>query len=201
MSQRPQPAPVRSFAEAYLYAMVAPCPVCAGALNYEEAWFGYDPAGRSLRLEAVCQTCEAPYERVFDAAGLDAAELDRFNDGRLNPPWSNSPATITPSSGASEIIDVAGWLTLFTLIGELARVAGDRPLDLNPPDRATIRRMRLVAGACLDEALKFFEDDNDLPPDDAFFSDASRRQFWERPELFTRQYIADLRFSMLRSSP
>jgi hypothetical protein len=56
-----------------------------------------------------------------------------------------------------------------------------------------MRRLNLLAGCCLDEALKFFDADNDVPPEDAFFSDASRQQFRDRPERFTRQRIIDLR--------
>lgn len=198
MSQRSEPSPVHSLGEANLYTQVAPCPVCGGALESDEAWFEYDTDHCILTLETFCRLCEAPFERDFDASGVPEAEFAMLTSGPLAPPWNMPSQVLNRTPEPSRIIDVAGWLALFTLICEQARVAGDRALDFDPPDRGAIRRMRLAAAACLDEALNFFDDDNDLPPDEAFFSEAARRQFWERPELFTRQHIADLRFSLMK---
>ncbi|NLE57208.1 MAG: hypothetical protein GX616_02525, partial [Planctomycetes bacterium] len=55
------------------------------------------------------------------------------------------------------------------------------------------RRMRIEAAQCLDEALKFFDEDNDLPPREAFFTEKSYRRFLERPELYTRQRLIEMR--------
>jgi hypothetical protein len=46
------------------------------------------------------------------------------------------------------------------------------------------------AAQCLREALKFYDDeDNDLPPRNALFHEASRRRFWDHPEEFSRQRL------------
>ena len=63
----------------------------------------------------------------------------------------------------------------------------------NAAGRAVARQMQIQAGTCLEEALKFYDADNDLPPEDAFFTDAGRRQFREHPESFLRGRLISLR--------
>ncbi|HOB73827.1 MAG TPA: hypothetical protein PKG54_04810 [Phycisphaerae bacterium] len=198
MSDASELAPIHSLGEAYLYTRVTPCPLCGGPLDSNEAWFHHDPVRRVLALEIACRLCEAPFDKSFDASGVPEEEFAMLTSGPLAPPWNLPAQVLNHTPDPSHVLDVADWLTLFTVACEEARIAGDQGLDLCPPDRVAIRRMRLVAGACLDEALKFFDEDNDLPPDSAFFSDANRNRFWERPQLFTRQYITDLRFSLMK---
>ncbi len=98
---------------------------------------------------------------------------------------------INPTEKPSRLIDVAGWLTLDTLLGEKARQAAGRAE--NAASRAPVRQWQLLARACIEEAMKFYEKGNELPPAKAFFNDASRRQFRERPELFARERLIHLK--------
>jgi hypothetical protein len=189
---------LHSLGEAYLYARVATCAVCGGPLDTADARFDRVAEARTLTLEAVCRRCEAPLDREFDASGVAEAEFALLENARLAGPWEMDPPVLNATDDASQVIDVAGWLTMFTWMNDEARTAGEQARDV--AGRSAARRMRLVAGACLEEAGKFFEDDNDLPPDEAFFSDEARRQFWERPELFTRQHIANLRVALVKGA-
>ena len=60
-------------------------------------------------------------------------------------------------------------------------------------DCTQVRQLQLQAAQCLDEALKFYDPDNDVPPPEAFFSEDSQRHFRERPDLFSRQRLIELR--------
>jgi hypothetical protein len=199
MAERSKPASIHGLGEAYLYARVTPCAVCAGPLDAENADFAHDTDSRVLTLKTSCRLCDAQLEKDFSTAEVEASDFDLLADGRLAPPWEAGSPTLNLTPDASRVIDVAGWLTLSAMVSEEARRAGGEAGSFEA--RCAARRIRLVAAACLEEALKFFEDDNDLPPDDAFFRDDTRRQFWERPELFTRQYIADLRLSAMKAAP
>jgi len=64
---------------------------------------------------------------------------------------------------------------------------------LRVAERSARRRLQVQSAACLAEALKFYDPDNDLPPEEAFFTAESRRQFRARPELFARDRIIGLR--------
>lgn len=194
MSKRLEPLIVHSLGEAYLYARVTPCAVCAGPLDADEARFDHDAERRVVTLEATCRRCDALFERELDVTGVNAADFALLQDYRLAGPWEAPSPGLNPTTEASLAIDLAGWLAAFTLVNELARTA--LAPGSTSAERAAARRMRLVAGACLEEALKFYEEDNDLPSDEAFFGAEQRRQFWERPELFTRQYVADLRLAL-----
>jgi hypothetical protein len=85
---------------------------------------------------------------------------------------------------------VAGWLTLTGMLKE----AADRE-----PDRIKARQLRVEAGLCLDEALKFFEDDNDLPPEAACFTDSSKAHRRRHPDRFSRQRLIALRMELPRA--
>lgn len=222
MARQAKPRQLHSLAEAYLYARIRGCSVCAGRLDAEQVRFAHDADAGILAMTAVCLMCDAPFEERFDTRDVDATEMVMLKDGRLAAPWDSAPperalgqggrtdipkrflgeternaSILSSTEEPSQVIDVAGWLNVFTIVADEARSATGAAGTAEQKMRA--RQMRLVAGACLEEALKFFEDDNDLPPDEAFFSDRTRQQFWERPELFTRQYIAELRFSLMRS--
>ena len=102
---------------------------------------------------------------------------------------SGAPS-ISASESPSKLIDLSGWLTLVSLFQEQARA--------HPNEKAKARPFELMASACLEEALKFYDADNDLPPEDAFFFTASRKRFVDRPELFTRQRLINERNALPR---
>jgi hypothetical protein len=94
-------------------------------------------------------------------------------------------ATISSVEEPSRILDVGQWIMLFRMITE---AAGKKT------DKARTRHLGLEAAQCLEEALKFYDDlDNDLPPPEAFFTEASRERFKTHPEQFSRRRLVELR--------
>lgn len=61
------------------------------------------------------------------------------------------------------------------------------------PDRQKKRRLLIEAAQCLDEALKFYIDDNDLPPSGAFLHEGSKQRFRQNPGQFSRERLIHLR--------
>ena len=189
-SSRPS-LPIHSLTEARLFTKITPCSNCGSgplAIAFEDVRCDDD----LLIVPVACRACRHPQEMAFETGWLKqpgpvSAMLDELRD------LADLPAaqTINPSRDPSEIIDIAGWLTLHLMMAESARIVA---LDAHTlADRGLVRRLRIEAGHCLAEALKFYDDDNDLPPTDAFFSDAADRQFREHPELFVRQRLLHLR--------
>jgi len=168
-----QPQPVHSLAEAHLYLMVCPCPECGrGSLKAA----GARPDGLRLSLRAACGACgrQQDYEFVL-------------TEGTWPEPGSEAARRINTTGERSAIIDVAGWLTLFRVILEGAGKAADK---------GEARMLGHEAAQCLEEALKFYSPDSDLPPAEAFFSENSRRLLRDHPEQFTRQRLLGMRHKL-----
>lgn len=159
---------VHSVAEAYLYAMIAPCPVCAaGPLTAEGNLTAASDRADAWRLTVSCRACRARDDLRF----------------RIDPPPTRSEAAsdrINPTSARSAAIDLLGWMTLFRTIVGTAHAA---------TDKQEARRLAGEALQCLDEALRFYDADNDLPPREAFFTEQSRRRFQDHPEQFLRSKL------------
>jgi len=164
-----------SLGEAYYYVMVQRCAHCSdGALLGGDGRRLPDEGG-SVRvdIEAVCQVCAA--------ATLFSFRLP--DDARLNR--ASGPTRLNTTDEASELIDVAQWITLFRVATERAAAETDKQLA---------RLKGIEAAQCLEEALKFYDDpDNDLPPESALFTEDSRRRFREHPEQFSRRRLVELR--------
>ena len=184
---------LHSLTEASLYVMLVPCTACGGAVwprLTESA--GPDEESR-LTLPVTCQNCGQTGKLTFDVARVDPAEAagglqawaERWQTGQM-------PA-LNPTAEPSRVIDVAGWLMLYEMLSDAGRTTGGPP---DMADAGLLRRLQIQAGDCLTEALKFYDIDNDLPPEDAFFSAAHRRQFRDHPELFLRQRLTSLRLTM-----
>jgi len=126
----------------------------------------------TVQLNATCGTCKRTWSLRFRlplGTGVDPA-------GGL--------AAVNSTAEPSRIIDVAGWVMLFRLIIDRAG---------REPDKAASRQLGLEAAQCLDEALKFYDADNDLPPITSFFSDDARRRLTEHPRDFSRQRLIQMR--------
>jgi len=98
----------------------------------------------------------------------------------INPPPTREQAgspQINATAQRSSAIDLLGWLTLFQAILDAAQ---------KEKHKAAGRELAYEAALCLDEALKFYEGENELPGEDAFFSAASLQRFREHPERFAR---------------
>lgn len=164
-----------SLAEAYLYVMASSCPACKkGPLevkNNRRADAEATPI--VIDLETSCKSCTATPSFSFELPTV--------------PTTTNSadPPEINSSNEPSTILDIAQWLTLFRMITEAAS---------RESNKVQARYLGLEAALCLEEAMKFFEDEeNDLPPASAFFTDDSRRRLRENPHQFSRQRLVNLR--------
>jgi hypothetical protein len=171
-----------SLAEAYLYLMATPCASCGkGPLSGSEART-VSGSGESMvvSITATCRACGAVRDLSFElpeGTGTDE---------------SGGPPVVNPTEEPSRIIDVAQWITLFRVITEAAG---------REKDKQAARRLGLEGAQCLDEALKFYDDEeNSLPPPEAFFAETTRSRFNENPELFAKQRLINLRAKLPSTS-
>jgi len=169
------PLVAHSLAEAYLYILATPCASCgSGPLRGGEAELANDVGGaRAVSIAATCGSCQ----------GLTRL---RF---RLPAPPERIPAqqtpVVNPTAEPSQILDLSQWLTLFRMLTEKAG---------HEASKSGARQLALEAAECLDEALKFYDDeDNDLPPVEAFFGKDSRDRFKAHPDQFSRRRLLHLR--------
>jgi len=183
MADRPLPA--HSVAEVYLYLMANACESCGlgplrGAPARRIGAGGHPGEGpsatASLVVAVTCGSCGAERLLRFE---VPVAELEV---ARQAPP--DAAARINPTREPSRIIDVGAWVMLFRVITEAAAKTADK---------IESRKLAYEAAQCLEEALKFYEDDNDLPPEVAFFSEESRRRHREHPQRLARSRLIDLR--------
>ena len=166
-----------SLAEVYLYLMVTPCGQCGrGPLRGGDAEPFRDEAAAGVSVEVTCGSCHHGQKLRFE---LSAEELTA---ARTRP--SDSVARINSGPENSRIIDVAGWLTLFRVIADAAA---------KTKDKIEARKLAYEAAQCLEEALKFYEEENDLPPETAFYNETSRRLYREHPDRLARSRLIDLR--------
>ncbi|MFQ5491649.1 MAG: hypothetical protein ACE5GE_13105 [Phycisphaerae bacterium] len=172
-----RPLQAHSLAELYLYLAVTPCPNCGrGPLAGDRARPSPDaPVGR-LAITPTCKSCKHRFELVFDVPADQLAEPDQTSP--------TNHVIVNPSQQRSAIIDVAGWITLFRAITQAAADA---------EDKVEARYLGLEAAQCLEEALKFYDPDNDLPPASALFHDQSRNLLRDHPDRFARSRLVGLR--------
>lgn len=193
--------PIHSLTEARLYLQVTPCEACGtGPLVVDSQSVRLDAEHRVVTLAVACKACGQPGEVRFDTRQVGPAETVSAALGELQAP--RDPQThqiINPTQEPSRIVDVAGWLTLYSTNAEAARAAAAHARSSE--DRAKVRQLQIEAGRCLDEALKFYDLDNDLPPEDAFYRDDSRHRFRDLPQLFARQHLIELRAALPQPSP
>jgi len=169
------PVRVHSVAEAYLYLQVTPCGKCGkGPLHAEGDLTRRGERAGAYELPVLCQAC---------------GTADTMGFGIEPPPTRESGASniINATQERSTAIDLLGWLTLFRSILDASEKAADK---------ATARALAWEAAQCLDEALKFFDADNEMPRPDAFFSDASRQRYREHPQHFARSKWMERRLKL-----
>ncbi len=173
----PKPLHAHSFAEVSLHLMATPCKQCAcGPLRAADfSPRGLKSAARTrgdTTVTAVCRACGHAHE--FEFALPQGAPVEDPDD--LYP-------IINPTDQPSAIIDVGQWITLFRMILTAAS---------KETDKIEARRLGYEAALCLEEAIKFY-DDNELPPEDAVFCDATRARLREHPEQFAKQRLRNMR--------
>ncbi len=185
---------VHSLLEAAYYIVVTPCAECgSGPLEAHAGQLDRTTHPGLLIMPTTCRACGVWCAFRFNADHVCSDEgwpTDPL--GTACEPAGDAPSgPINTSEAPSEVIDVAGWLLLYTLLQERVSSLGEGALRV--AERSVRRRLQVQAAACLAEALKFYDPDNDLPPEEAFFTAESRRQFRARPELFARDRIIGLR--------
>jgi len=157
-----------SLVEACLYLRVIPCPLCRnGSLDAGMPEQGADPG--TVRFVATCRNCGAADVYCFRVAEAPT---------RVDP--VSSSAAISRDDAPSEIIDAVQWVTLAEIMLESAE---------DTPDAAERRWRRIRAAQCLDEALKFYEPGNELPPAAALFAEASRAAVRDFPQRYARSRL------------
>jgi len=164
-----------SLAEAYLYLRATPCASCGqGPLSGSDAKLTAETGfGVRVGMRATCGSCGRATNITFHLA-----ERPSDDSGQC-------AGAISSVAAASRILDVGQWIMLFRVTTE----AADKETD-----KTRVRQLGLEAAQCLEEALKFYDDlDNDLPPPEAFFTDASRERFKTHPEQFSKQRLIELR--------
>jgi hypothetical protein len=67
-------------------------------------------------------------------------------------------------------------------------------------DKLQVRRFGIQAAQCLDEALKFYLPDEELPGPVAFFNAASRERFRQHPEQFARRRLVEMKLKLPKPS-
>jgi len=159
-----------SLNEVRYFLRVQPCEDC-GKGPWEAAGGPVSAAGGgAVNVTAQCRTCHG--EREFEFTCEDPSIGAADGDERINP-----------TSQPSHIVDLGQWLSLYDLMLVEAEAAAS-PFEAH---RAACR-----AALCLEEALKFYEDDDELPPEGALFSHASDLAYHEHPEAFAQQHLRDL---------
>ncbi len=163
---------VHSLAEAHLYLLVTPCGMCRHgsvdpSIPQETSCSGI------VRFTATCGNCAGTCEYFF-ATDDKPKPVDPLSDCT---PINDSPEP-------SEVIDVAQWITLYNMLLE----AGG-----STPDAAEQRWLKFRAAQCLDEALKFYVADNEVPPETAFHTGQSKHAYRDHPQRFARSRLLSLR--------
>jgi len=171
------PLEAHSVAEAHLYLMATPCKLCGtGRTRCGQSRLETCDGRTLLVLQTRCETCGFDSEFRFSVPDGPATTSEEDDD--------LATARVNPGEEPSRIIDVAQWLVLFRVISEAAAAQADA---------AECRRLGYEAAQCLEEGLKFYLDDSDLPFPEGLFHERSRQQLRERPEFFARSRLIGLR--------
>lgn len=163
-----------SLAEVYFYFMATPCAACGrGPLKGGDARrMSADAVPLRVEVVAACASCGRAERMEFT-----------LRHGTGMDPQTRLP-TINPGAEPSTLLDVVAWVMLFRVVTHAAASA---------TDKVEARRLGLEAAQCLEEALKFFDPDSDIPPPHAFFSEVSLQRFRQSPQDYSRQRLLALR--------
>jgi len=156
------PVPAHSVAEAYLYLKVARCPACGrGGLRADGE---LTRARDDWEISCACTACRKRVTIHFDIQPVPTREAAQSS-------------VINPTPKPSRAIDLLGWLQLFQQIATAAGREKDKTLG---------RELAIEAARCLDEALKFYDGDNELPAPSAFFTAEGKTALRQHPQRFAR---------------
>ena len=212
-----EPLVAHSLAEAHLYLRATPCTSCGrGPLRASDTrsvgapqsplakgstpLAPLDKGGKggeevTVTVTATCDACQSVTSPTFRLpAWVALAACPPVCAGRqpgkpgfpgARGTHAEEPAVVNPTDEPSRILDVGQWIMLSRMLLE----AGSKEAE-----KGRARRLGIEAAQCLEEALKFYDElDNDLPPPEALFDDASRERFRDAPEQFSRRRLIELR--------
>ncbi|HUS92234.1 MAG TPA: hypothetical protein VM695_10315 [Phycisphaerae bacterium] len=153
------------------YLLVANCAKCGHGpfviKNVRSEGDGGAAAGsRGAAIRTRCRRCGAQTTFHFRWDGDAPDPADEIN----------------PTGRPSRIIDLGQWVGLYHVFREQSSSA-ESP--------AETRRAARKAAMCLAEALRFYSQE-ELPPDSAFFCEASRAAFQENRANFARTRLREL---------
>jgi hypothetical protein len=152
--------------------MATPCPQC-------------DKGPFAFSDEPTLPTGETPATATARCKNCDHEHSFRYTlpkDARV-PDRDDLYPEINPTDEPSRILDVGQWITLFRIVLESAS---------RETDKVEARRLGYEAAQCLEEAIKFY-DDNELPPPEAVFTDATRQRLRSHPQQFAKQQLLAMR--------
>lgn len=170
------PLLAHSLSEVTFFLRGASCTSCGrGPLGGGESVReeGAGAGGVTLTVETVCHECGSAAVLQFLVTAPPGEHVNAFD-----------PPLVNPTEDPSRILDVGQWIMLSRVLTEEASAAKEKGAG---------RRLALQAAQCIEEALKFYEDDNDLPPPGATFTDATRRRLREAPDQFSKRRLIELR--------
>ncbi|MFP4054185.1 MAG: hypothetical protein ACLFV7_10025 [Phycisphaerae bacterium] len=165
-----EPLHAHTLNEAMYYLTVTPCHACGkGPLVPAQRHPDYEPDD-PFAVEGVCSQCGAKksFRFVCDRSPARA--------------WPESEY-INPTDEPSRMIGLAQWLSLFYTLIEHATAQGP----------VASRRTGLHAALCLEEAMKFYDPDDELPDESAFLTEKGRQAFHDQPEKFAQTRLRGMR--------
>ena len=163
----PKPLTPHSTNELTYYLLVAPCDACGSGPRQVLAVENTRAADGRRRATVRCDHCA--HEQTVDF-------LSEFE------PADPETLCVSPVNEPSRLIDLNQWLGIAYML--IDRITENRGADAHT--------QQIQAAVCLAEALKFFDPDDEVPPAEAFFHEASQQAFREHPETFARQHISDM---------
>ena len=166
--------PSYSLAERHFYLMLVQCESC-GKGPFELVSQEQSPDGKIDTWNIRCKQCSAEKRILFDAGTLLI---------KSSPNHSAPIPIVNPTRKPSKLIDAGQWLAIFYAILSSAS---------EQTEKKDAQRLGYEATLAIDEALKFYEDDSDLPPERAIWTPSSRQRFQEHPEYFDRHRILQMR--------
>ncbi len=158
--------------ERHFYLMVLRCEKC----NYGPFDFVSEETLTDKNIDiwyVRCRKCHRGKQLFFDRNYLKVENEDR-----------NSLPVVNPSNEPSKLVDLGQWLAIFYAIIESAA---------NEKNRILARRLGYEATLALEEAIKFYSPNEELPPPEAFWTEESKKRFREHPELFSKARLLRMR--------
>ena len=163
-----QPLHVHSSNEVRYYLLATPCEVCGAGPCVLHAVVPADEPGRCSLARAACQACRSGRILPFVS--------------EYEPAEPASPC-VSPVDEPSLVVDLAQWLGIYY------QLADEAHREQNP---RRAHRLSIESSLCLAEALKFYESDDELPPESAFFTEVTLAAFRQHPQNFPRQLLRDI---------